>query len=266
MMRPFSDHFSSLSSAYAVHRPGYPEALFTLLAALPAKRKRVWDCATGSGQAAVGLAASFERVVATDASAAQIRQAIAHPRVTYHVATAEAPGLAAASAELVTVAQALHWFDLDRFYSEASRVLVPGGLLAVWTYARLLVDGGPIDVVLDEFYSYVVGPYWPEERRLVETGYRTMPFPFDEISVTSPPMVASWTRSRLIGYVRTWSAVQRYVEANRTDPVPALERRIAPHWGNPESSRQIEWPLTVRAGRTRSEAGRRAAESQEASA
>jgi hypothetical protein len=112
----------------------------------------------------------------------------------------------------------------------------------------------------------VVGPYWPEERRLVETGYRTMPFPFDEISVTSPPMVASWTRSRLIGYVRTWSAVQRYVEANRTDPVPALERRIAPHWGNPESSRQIEWPLTVRAGRTRSEAGRRAAESQEASA
>jgi ubiquinone/menaquinone biosynthesis C-methylase UbiE len=245
-----SDHFSRVAVAYASFRPHYPDELFSTLAQLSPARRRVWDCATGSGQAAVGLAARFERVVATDASAAQVRQASAHPRVTYHVATAEAPGLAAASVELVTVAQALHWFDLDRFYSAASRVLVAGGLLAVWTYARLLVDGGPIDMVLDEFYSHMVGPYWPKERRLVETGYRTLSFPFDEISVTSPPMVASWTLSRLIGYVRTWSAVQRYVEANGSDPVPALERRIAPHWGNPESSRQIEWPLSVRAGRT----------------
>ncbi len=257
-----SDHFSRVAVAYASFRPDYPDELFTILAQLSPACRRVWDCATGSGQAAIGLAARFDRVVATDASAAQIRQAAAHPRVTYHVATAEAPGLAAASVELITVAQALHWFDLDRFYSEASRVLVPGGLLAVWTYARLQVDGGPIDAALEEFYSDVVGPYWPEERRLVETGYRTLPFPFDEISIGSPPMVASWTRSRMIGYVRTWSAVQRFVEARGTDPVPALERRIAPHWGNSESPRQIAWPLSVRAGRTRSESSRRVASSR----
>jgi ubiquinone/menaquinone biosynthesis C-methylase UbiE len=247
-----SDHFSRVAVAYASFRPHYPDELFTTLAQVAPGRRRVWDCATGSGQAAVALARSFDHVVASDVSAAQVRQATAHPRVTYHVATAEAPGLAAASFQLVTVAQALHWFDLDRFYSEAMRVLVPGGLLAVWTYANLQVDRGPIDAVLGEFYIDVIGPYWPEERRLVETGYRTLPFPFDEISIDSPPMVASWTRSRLLGYVRTWSAVQRYVEATGADPVPALGQRIAPHWGDPESPRQIEWPLTVRAGRTRS--------------
>jgi SAM-dependent methyltransferase len=244
-----SDHFSRVAVAYASFRPHYPDELFTLLADLSPGRRRVWDCATGSGQAAVALARAFDRVVATDASAAQVRQAAAHPRVTYHVARAEAPGLAGASVELITVAQALHWFDLNRFYAEAKRVLVAGGLLAVWTYANLQVDGGPIDRALGEFYSDVIGPYWPEERRLVETGYRTLPFPFDEVSIASPPMGASWTRSRLLGYVRTWSAVQRYVEATGENPIPALEQRIAAHWEDPESPRRIEWPLTVRAGR-----------------
>jgi len=244
-----SDHFSRVAVAYASFRPHYPDELFTALADLSPGRRRVWDCATGSGQAAIALARAFDRVVATDVSAAQVRQATAHPRVTYHVATAEAPGLAEASFDLITVAQALHWFDLKRFYAEAERVLVPGGLLAVWTYANLQVDGGPIDRALGEFYSEVIGPYWPEERRLVETGYRTLPFPFDELAIASPPMAASWTRSRLLGYVRTWSAVQRYIEAKGENPIPALEQRIAPHWNDPESPRRIEWPLTVRAGR-----------------
>jgi SAM-dependent methyltransferase len=244
-----SDHFSRVAVAYGSFRPHYPDELFAALAQLSPARRRVWDCATGSGQAAVALARTFDRVVATDASAAQVRQAAAHPRVTYHVATAEAPGLADAAFELITVAQALHWFDLNRFYTEARRVLVPGGLLAVWTYAKLQVDGGPIDALLGEFYNEVIGPYWPEERRLVETGYRTLPFPFDEISIGSPPMAASWTRSRLVGYVRTWSAVQRYVGATGVDPLPILEQRIAAYWKDPESPRRIEWPLTVRAGR-----------------
>jgi SAM-dependent methyltransferase len=183
--------------------------------------------------------------------------------VAYYVASAEASSLAGGSVELITVAQALHWFDLDRFYDEARRVLKPGGVLAVWTYAKLQVDGGPIDAALSELYTDIVGPYWPEERRLVETGYRTLPFPFDEISIDSPPMVASWDRGRLLGYVRTWSAVQRYVEATGTDPVPELAERIAPFWSDPESRREIEWPLTVRAGLTRPSSLRPAASSRD---
>jgi SAM-dependent methyltransferase len=202
-------------------------------------------------------------VVATDSSAAQVRQAAAHPSVAYYVASAEASSLAGGSVELITVAQALHWFDLDRFYDEARRVLMPGGVLAVWTYANLQVDGGPIDAALSELYTDIVGPYWPAERRLVETGYRTLPFPFDEISIDSPPMVASWNRARLLGYVRTWSAVQRYVEATGTDPVPELAERIAPYWSDPGVRREIEWPLTVRAGLTRPASLRRAASSRD---
>jgi SAM-dependent methyltransferase len=244
-----SDHFSRVAAAYASFRPHYPEELFALLSRLSPGRRRAWDCATGSGQAAIGLAAEFDHVVATDVSIAQLRQASTHPRVTYHVASAEAPGLAAASVDLITVAQALHWFDLQRFYSQARQVVVPGGLLVVWTYARIAVDGGPIDAELNHFYTRVVGPYWPEERRFVETGYGTLPFPFDEISVRSPPMTASWSLPRVLGYIRTWSAVQRYADALGADPLPELERRIAPHWRAPDSPRRIAWPLSVRAGR-----------------
>jgi ubiquinone/menaquinone biosynthesis C-methylase UbiE len=246
-----SDHFSRVAVEYASFRPHYPDQLFTTLAQLAPGRRRAWDCATGSGQAAIGLARSFECVVATDSSAAQVRQAAAHPKVRYAVARAEAASLGDQSVELITVAQALHWFDLERFYGEARRVLTPGGVLAVWTYANLQVDRGPIDAALYEFYTDVVGAYWPDERRLVETGYRTLPFPFDEFPVDSPPMTASWNRSRLLGYVRTWSAVQRYVEATGMNPVPRLGERIALHWSDPEVPREIEWPLTVRAGRTR---------------
>jgi SAM-dependent methyltransferase len=254
-----SDHFSRVAVAYASFRPHYPDQLFSTLAELAPGRARAWDCATGSGQAAIALARTFEHVVATDSSAAQVRQATSHPSVTYHVALAEASSLADGSVELVTVAQALHWFDLDRFYDEVRRILTPGGVLAVWTYANLQVDGGPIDAALGEFYTDVIGPYWPEERRLVETGYRTLPFPFEEVSIDSPPMVASWNQARLLGYVRTWSAVQRYVEATGIDPVPGLRERIAPYWSDLEVPREIEWPLTVRAGRTGSTHLRRAA-------
>ena len=244
-----SDHFSRVAAAYANFRPHYPEQLFASLSQLSPGRRRAWDCATGSGQAAIGLTSGFEHVIATDLSLSQIRQAPPHPRVTYYVALAEAPGLPPASVELITVAQALHWFDLDRFYSQASQVLVPGGRLVVWTYARLEVDSGAIDAALDHFHTREVGPYWPDERRMVESGYRTLPFPFDEISITSPPMSTLWTLSRLLGYVGTWSAVQRYIQANGVDPLPELERQIASHWGDPNAARRVAWPLNLRAGR-----------------
>lgn len=248
-MKPFSDHFSTLSAAYAVYRPRYPDALFDTLAGLSPNRDRAWDCATGSGQAAIGLAERFAQVIATDASAAQVRAAVAHPRVRYAAAQAEAAPVRTGSAALVTVAQALHWLELPEFYAEARRVLARGGLLAVWTYGRHRVDGGAIDAVLDHYYDAVVGPFWPPERRWVETGYRTLRFPFDEVPVTAPPMSAEWTLPELLGYVGTWSATARFRAATGTDPLLALADQLSGPWGDPSASRRIEWPLSVRAGR-----------------
>ncbi len=249
-MKPFADHFSRISTGYAAYRPSYPDRLFDALAAAAPGRRVAWDCASGTGQAAVSLADRFERVVASDASPSQVRRGTLHPRVQYLATTAEDPALRSGSADLVTVAQALHWLDLGRFYAEARRVLVAGGLLAVWTYGRHRVDAGPIDAVLDHFYRDVVGPYWPPERRWVEAGYRGLPFPFPEESIEPLAMVEEWTLGQMLGYIGTWSAAVRCREATGTDPVGALARRLEPLWGGDQRRRRIQWALTVRAGRS----------------
>jgi SAM-dependent methyltransferase len=151
--------------------------------------------------------------------------------------------------DLITVAQALHWLEVPVFYAEARRVLAPGGAVAVWTYGRQQVDGGAIDAAVDHYYDQVVGPYWPPERRWVETGYRTLRFPFAEVPVAPPPMTVSWTLEELLGYIGTWSATARYRSATGVDPLPLLAERLAGPWGDPAARRRIEWPLSVRAGR-----------------
>lgn len=246
-MKPFADHFSRISSGYAAHRPRYPEILFDLLAEASPARSLAWDCGTGTGQAAVGLARRFRRVVATDASASQVRRAAPCPHLRYAVARAEAAPLRAAASDLVTVAQALHWLDLDAFYAEARRVLVPGGLLAVWTYGRGRVDGGRIDAALEHFYVHVAGPFWPPERHWVDVGYEGLPFPFDEVRLEAPEMTEVWSLEQLLGYIGTWSAVVRCREATGTDPVAGLASRLEPLWG--EGRRRVAWPLALRAGR-----------------
>lgn len=248
-MRAFADHFSRFSTGYATHRPQYPEGLFAAIAAASPFHDRVWDCATGTGQAAHGLAAHFDVVLASDASARQVQAASPHQRVRYFVARAEAVPLAPSFVGLVTVAQALHWLELAEFYAEARRVLRPGGLLVVWTYGTQRVDGGQVDEVLGHFYDRVIGAYWAPERRWVETGYRTLPFPFEETAIESPVMAAHWTLAQLLGYIGTWSAVMRCREVTGTDPVARLADQLLPLWGDPSVARRVEWPLSVRAGR-----------------
>ena len=241
----FRDHFSRAAAGYASFRPHYPDALFDFVAARAPGLDLAWDCGTGSGQAALGLAHHFKRVVATDASATQIAHATPHSAVEYRVAPAERSGLADRSVDLVTAAQALHWFDIAAFWAEVRRVLVPGGVLAVWCY-DLLEVGPDVDRILRRFYSETVGPFWPPERRLVETGYRTVPFPFVELPVPTFGMEHAMTLSQLGGYVRTWSATIRYMDARGRDPVDALLEELAPLWGEARTTR---WPLAVRAGR-----------------
>src|SRR5687768_2451412 len=205
MTNVFADHFSSVAEGYASYRPQYPAALFAYLAELASSRALAWDCAAGSGQATQGLIPWFDRIVATDASAAQLAGAPPHPKVTYHVATAESSGLVEASANLVTVAQAAHWFDHDRFHAELRRVAAPDGVIAIWCYGLHRISPA-IDDVIDAFYRNVIGPYWPPQRALIEAGYRTIPFPFDELSPPAFEMTARWTFPQLLGYLRTWSA------------------------------------------------------------
>lgn len=247
-MAEFIDLFSSRAASYARFRPTYPAAMIESLARLSPERRLAWDCGTGNGQAAVLLAAHFERVVASDASSKQLAQATPHPYVEYREASAESSGLASGSVDLVTVAQALHWFPIEAFYAEVQRVLVPNGVLAVWTYSLVRITP-EIDAVVDHFYQARVGRYWLPERAHVDAGYRTLPFPFPELSSEPWASEVHLDRDALLGYVSTWSAVSRCYAAEGVDPVPELEAALEPVWPDASVRLPARWPIGLRAGR-----------------
>lgn len=248
-MKPGADHFSRVASAYASCRPGYPERLFDYLAGLVSRHELAWDCAAGSGQATIPLARRFRRVMATDISAAMLQLAPRHPAVRYRAAPAEASGLRAGTADLVTVAQALHWLDSQTFYAEATRVLVPGGVLAVWSYGVQYLDEPALDSVIRHFYADIVGPYWPPGRCHVDSGYSTLPFPFPELESPVLSMEEMWSLAQLLGYIGTWSATQLFREAVGHDPLDQLRQELVQHWGDPSLARRVRWPLSLRVGR-----------------
>lgn len=243
----FKDLFSSEAVDYARFRPSYPPALFAWLAAAAPGRTVAVDVATGNGQAALGLADHFQHVIALDASAAQVAEAPSRANVTYGVAPAEATGLEAGSADLLTAAQAFHWFQHEPFFAEARRILRPAGLLAVWCYG--LTEITPeIDRVVRHLYGDVLRDSWEPERRLVETGYREIAVPLTPID--SPPfeMQRAWDLRSLIGYLRTWSALQAFMRARGADPLLALEPDLARAWGD-SPTRTARWTLSLRAFR-----------------
>ncbi|WP_246685504.1 class I SAM-dependent methyltransferase [Methylobacterium sp. WL103] len=244
----FKDHFSSQAAAYAAHRPTYPAALAAFLAEAAPGRGLAFDAACGTGQLSTQLAAHFGDVVATDASAAQIANATPYPRVTYRTAPAERSGLTASSADLITVAQAAHWLDLDAFYDEVRRIARPGAVLALVSYGILHVEGEP-DGAVRHFYDDVVGPYWPPERRHVEDGYRSLPFSFAEIAAPDLAITVAWSLADLIGYVETWSALRGLEKAIGRGPVDAFHEALAASWGPGEQLRTVRWPLSLRLAR-----------------
>jgi len=242
----FKDHFSGQSAAYQRYRPDYPEALFDWLARIAPERSLALDVATGNGQAAVALAAHFDAVIATEPSAAQLASARPHSRVTYRLEPAEAISLESGSADLVVVAQAAHWLDWPRFTAEAARVLRPGGVLAIWSYGNCEVTPG-IDRLLADFFRDVVGPWWPRERRHVEEGYRDLALPFPLLATPDFTMDTCWNAAAMLGYLDTWSAVRRCRARTGRDPLAVIAAPLAAAWG--AGSREMRWPLTLRAGR-----------------
>ena len=245
----FKDHFSALAVQYSAFRPTYPAPLAQYIRGLCTAHGLAWDCACGSGQATVGLAESFDLVIATDASAKQLAEAPAIANVEYRVARAEDSGLETNSADLIVVAQSAHWFDLPAFYAEADRVLKPGGILSLWTYGNLAVEGEEVDALVHRFYSETVGPYWPPERKLVEDGYRTLSFPYGEIPAPSFDVEARWSLAELLGYLRSWSATGAYTRAQGTDPVAAVAGVLESAWQDPQRPRLVRWPMALRTGR-----------------
>jgi SAM-dependent methyltransferase len=247
----FEDHFSKQSQTYAQYRPQYPDEIYAYLASLAPGRSLAWDCGTGNGQAAVGLAKYFQKVHASDASAEQISRAYAHPKVDYHVEPAEHASLPDSSVDLVTVAVAIHWFNFDEFYCEVKRVLKPDGILAAWTYNW--VDVTPeINAITRRYSDEILKGYWPERIRLLEGGYTTIPFPFEEIIPPSFAMHADWTLDQFAGFLNSWSATQRYKEQNGRHPLELVWKELSAAWGNENDQRSIRWPLHFRIGKHRS--------------
>lgn len=242
MSRGFRDHFSGHARTYARARPGYPPDLFAWLAGQTAGHQLAWDAGTGNGQAAVALAMHYARVHATDASAAQIAAARPHPRVDYRVEAAERCSLPDAGADLVLIAQALHWLDIPAFHREVRRVLRPGGLYVALCYGLLTIDS-PVDSLLHDFEHGVVGRYWPPERALIDRAYAGIDFPGRAVAVPDFGMAVDWDLTGLLDYLDSWSAVQRHRAAEGRDPLPALAAALQALWG--EGTRRVRWPLTV---------------------
>lgn len=249
----FEDHFSKQSQLYAQYRPKYPEEIYAFLASIAPGHSLAWDCGTGNGQAAIGLAKHFDKVYATDASAEQIARAAPHEKVEYCVEPAEHVSLAGSSADLVTVAVAVHWFNFDEFYREVRRALKPGGVLAVWTYS--LTDISPeIDSLVERYYGEVLKGYWPERIRYLEEKYETLPFPFEEIDPPAFAMQADWDLSQFAGFLDSWSATQRYKEQKGQHPLEQIWDELSAAWGTGNPTRLVRWPLYFRIGRNNSSA------------
>lgn len=240
-----SPDFSPFAGEYAASRPGYPAALFAYLASLVDRRDLAWDCATGNGQAALGLVEHFERVVATDVSAEQIQHATPHPQIDYRVAPSESSGLDDASVDLVTVASAIHWFDLPRFAAEATRVTRPGGVLAAWTYHIGHVEP-PLDRIFDRFYRDVIAPYFAAGARLVDDRYTTITLPGTPLETPAFKMSASWRLDQVIAFVHSWSGTKEYIKARGEDPVVSIAGELEQVWGGRDRVRTVHWPLYLR--------------------
>ena len=243
-MTDFKDHFSLQSDDYAKYRPSYPNHLFETIIKEVSQFDLVWDCATGNGQAAKALAPHFKKVIATDASEKQIQKANPIQGVEFQVTPAEQTPFDHNSFDLITVAQAAHWFDLPRFYQEVERVLKPGGTLAMWTY-EFLTTVPHINDLLQKFYFEIVYDFWPPERRLVETGYRDLYFPYERIVISPVTMYLDWNYQQVIGYFNTWSAVKNYRLEKKEDPVSLIAGELLTQWGDPEKTYRMDWNLPL---------------------
>ena len=244
----WKDNFSTQAESYAKYRPHYPVALYDFLRQQVKYQNAAWDCGTGNGQVATELAKFFKQVWATDASHAQLVHAPNLPNVHYSVAWAEKSGLATQSIDLITVAQAVHWFDFDKFYQEVHRVARREAIIALWGYGLLSIST-TLDQILGNFYHEVVGQYWDAERKHLDHQYQTIPFPFKTVPTPVFTMSVTWDLADLLGYLATWSSVQKMLKIHQVDPITALAPTLARAWGEPTLQRTVSWDIYLKVGK-----------------
>lgn len=244
----FEDHFSKQSAIYRKARPTYPDELFAYLAGLAPAHALCWDCGTGNGQAAVSLSAFFTKVIATDPSGEQIKNAMPRPNIEYRAAPAEHSGLPDHCADLLTAATAAHWFNHSLFYPEAQRVLKPGGIIALWTYSMAHINPA-IDELIEWFaYDYLL-QYWPDGRWYVRQQYTTLPFPFEAMETPAFYCRMQWSMEQWLDYLRSWSSYNKYIEQHATDPITTvLLDKLTQLWPAGEV-KEITWPLHLKCAR-----------------
>ncbi len=246
-MDNFKDNFSKQSESYYKYRPSYPKELFEYLSNLSKKHDLAWDCGTGNGQSAIGLVEYFEKVYATDPSEKQVSNAESNPKIIYKVEKAESSSLPNNSVDLITVAQALHWFNFDKFYSEVKRVLKPEGIIAAWTYGLPQISS-EIDKLVLHFHDNIVGDFWQKENQYVSDKYQTIPFPFKEIKTPSFQFQKEITIDDLNGLLLSWSATQRYQDQNGKNPVLKIKNDLQDAWKNTNESKRTTWNIFLKVG------------------
>lgn len=246
----FRDIFSDQSKEYSFFRPTYPDELFQFLSELTPDRQLAWDCATGNGQAAIGLCKYFDKVIASDASEKQIQNRFERKNIQYKVFPAENADIQDNSIDLITVAQGLHWFDFERFYSEVRRVAKKGAVIAAWSYAMHKITP-EIDKLRDRlnFGGDILGDYWAKEVKYPKEDYQTIPFPFENIAAPKFAISAKWNMVQLLNYLDTWSAVRKYRSERKTDPLELIKNEIKPHWKDELEEKQVTWEINLRVGK-----------------
>jgi SAM-dependent methyltransferase len=245
-MKQIIDNFSSGSAEYVNFRPESPVEVFDFIYSHVNTFGTAWDCGTGNGQVAAKLAERFKKVYATDISEEQLALAQKKENIVYLRERAEQTFFPDNSIDLITVAQAIHWFDFDKFYAEVRRVARPGAMIAAWTYVTMKLTP-EIDEVINYFYEDITGPYWDKERKYVDAGYSTIPFPFKEIPAPEFRIIKHWDLQQFIGYLRTWSGVKHYINKENKDPLSLVLPDLKKAWGNSELQ-QVYWPVYMRAG------------------
>ena len=244
----FKDYFSNTAEHYSQNRLLYPTSLFAFLANVTPSKALAWDCATGNGQAAIGVAEHFNSVVATDASSKQLQYAKAQRNIVYKVATAENCILKNHSVDLVTVASAVHWFNLERFYNEVRRVCRDGGILAIWIYDPKFEFDSRIDPLINDFISLIM-PYFPEEaQNNWKYGYDWIDFPFKELTAPKFSTTVNWNADALLGYIYSWSGTQNYIEQRGRHDWDNVALLLRERWPSGDSLLQHERSLITRIG------------------